>query len=82
LGIRSLANIEDGENIRVIQRSRGAGFLLEATQTIGVGGKTDGQNLDGDVASEPRIARAIDFAHAARSDGGKDLVRSEAGAGR
>ena len=52
----------------MIQRGRGARFLLEAAQTVGVGGKGRGQHFDGDIASEPRIARAIHLAHPAGSE--------------
>ena len=34
-----------------------------------------GQDLQGHVALQPRVAGPIDFAHAARADGGKDLVQ-------
>ena len=40
-----------------------------------------GQDLDRDRAIEPRVARLVDLAHAARAEGGEDLVRAEAGAG-
>ena len=65
----------------MIQRGRGARFLLEAAQTIGVGGEGRGQHLDGDIAPEPRIARAIHLAHAPGSDEGDDLVRAETAPG-
>ena len=35
------------------------------------------QDLDRDRAVEPRIARAIDFAHPAGAEGSQDLVRPE-----
>jgi len=40
-----------------------------------------GQRLDGDVAAEPRVARAIHFAHAARAERRDNLVGAEAAAG-
>ena len=40
------------------------------------------QHLDGDVAPEPRVARAVDLAHPARPERRRDLVRPEAGPGR
>ena len=40
-----------------------------------------GQQLERHVAIEPRVARAIDLAHAARPDGGLNLVRAEARTG-
>ena len=66
----------------MIQRGRGARLLFEAAQTVGVGGEGRGQHFDGDIASEPRIARAIHLAHPAGSDEGDDLVRAETCAGR
>ena len=36
-----------------------------------------GQHLDGDLAFELSVARAIDLAHAARAQRRDDLVRSE-----
>jgi hypothetical protein len=38
-------------------------------------------DLDGHVALEPRVAAAIDLAHAARADRAEDVVRSERRAG-
>ena len=38
-------------------------------------------HLDGDVAAQPRVARAIDLAHAAGPEASDDLVGAEAIAG-
>jgi hypothetical protein len=35
------------------------------------------QNLDGDIAMEPRVAGAEDFAHATRADRSDDLERAD-----
>ena len=40
-----------------------------------------GQYLDRNVTPEPRIARAVDLAHAAGADRRGDLVDAEAGTG-
>jgi hypothetical protein len=40
-----------------------------------------GQDLQGDVAIQLRIARPIDLAHAASPEGRQDLVRTQAGTG-
>ena len=40
------------------------------------------QRLDGDVAAEPRVARAVDLAHAAGPETGHDLVLPEPSACR
>ena len=52
------ADVVDREDVGVIQRRRGARFLLEATQAVGVGRVGGRKNLDGDVAPEPLVARA------------------------
>ncbi len=44
------SHLVDGENIGMIQRSGGPGFLLEAEQAIGVKRDESGKNFDRDVA--------------------------------
>ena len=39
------------------------------------------EDLDGDVAVELRVARAVDLAHAARAERREDLVGTETGSG-
>ncbi len=56
------------DDVRMIERRRGVCFLDEATTAILVGDPIGGQHLDRDVALEPRIARAIDLAHAPGAD--------------
>ena len=53
------------------------GLALEAGQPVGVGGHALGQDLDGDLAIELRIPRAVDLAHAAGAEGREDLVGTE-----
>src|SRR5712692_6127038 len=55
----------------MIQRGDSAGLALEALA------KLFGADLDGDHPVEPRVARFVHFAHAARANGRKDLVRAE-----
>ncbi len=57
-------------------------LALEPRESPWIHRQLRGEDLDGHFAIEPRIARAIYLAHAARADGGNDLVVSEAGAGR
>src|SRR5712692_2245341 len=71
------AYVVNGEKIRMVERAQDAGFVLEALQAIRVAGKYRRQNLDGDRAIEPRVARAIHFSHAARTQGRLDFVRPE-----
>ena len=50
---------------------------LEAPHVVGVSGAGAGQRLDRDVASKPRVASAIDLAHAASPDQTIDLVGTQ-----
>ncbi len=69
------------ESSAAIQRGQGLGLALKPRDPLRVGGERRGQDLDGDVAIEPRVPRPIHFAHAAGSEGRDDLVRAEAGTG-
>ena len=48
---------------------------------FGIAGHGFGEHFNGDVAIQFGVARAIDFAHPARADGGEDFVGSDAGTG-
>jgi hypothetical protein len=47
-----------------------------------VGGDRWGQDLDGDLALQLRVGRAIDLAHPTSADLRGDLIRPETGTGR
>jgi len=55
------------------------GFLLEAPPRVVVSRQMRRQHFQRDLAVEARVARAIDFAHAARSEVRDDVVRAETG---
>jgi Berberine and berberine like len=74
------ANVVDLTNVWMVQRGNRASFLVKPVQAIRVVGKRPRQHLDGDVASEPGVARPVHFAHAAGADLGGDLIRAEASA--
>src|SRR5262249_15908796 len=44
-------DVVNREDVRVVERRGGAGFLLEAAQAVSVFGKHDGQDFDGDLSS-------------------------------
>ena len=73
-----LADIVDGEDVRVIERRGGAGFLLEAAQTVGITGELGGQHLDRDLATESRVFCQIDLAHSAGAELRDNLIMIEA----
>ena len=67
--------------MRVIEGRQELGFSLQASEPGFVGGKAIRQHLDGDMAVEPGVTRAIDLAHATRADRREDFVRTKSGAG-
>ena len=71
----------DLRDVRMVERRKHLRLALESRDAIGVGGEEIGQNLDRDVAVQPRIARPIHFAHSAGANGGEDFVRAETRAG-
>jgi hypothetical protein len=73
-------DLVDRDDIRVVEGGGGAGFLDEAGTARSVREPVGRENLDGDVAAEPRVAGAIDLAHSACADGRDDLVRTETAA--
>ena len=68
----------DRGNVRMVQGGERPGFPLESGDTLRISDEHRRKNLDGDVSSEFRVARPIHFAHAAGSESGDDLVRTEA----
>ena len=62
------------------ERRDGAGLALEPRQASRVAGERRGQDLDRDLAPEPRVPGAVDLAHPARAERGEDLVGAEVSA--
>jgi hypothetical protein len=60
----------DRRDVLVIERSEDARLPFEARQMLGIAGQRRREDLDRDVAPEPRVAGAIDLpiAPAPRSD--------------
>ncbi len=73
---RRLTDVVYCANIGMIQRRSGACLALD-TLSGSLRCKWLRQNLDGNLAIEPRVPRLIYLTHAALPDGGKDLVRAE-----
>ena len=68
----------DRDDVGMVQRRHGARFRSKRREPLGVGAKSRGQDLDGDVAAEARIARSIHLAHAAGAEQRDDFVCAEA----
>jgi hypothetical protein len=64
--------------MRMIQRREHFGFTLESRDPIRIGGDRRRQNLDGDIALQLGIRRAVDLSHAACADWRGDIVDAEA----
>ena len=71
------ANVVDREDVRVIERRGGLGFLREPPEPVRIRGEVGRKDLDRDFAAERGIARAIDLAHPARTERREDLAASE-----
>ena len=52
----------NGSDVRVIQRGEDVSLTLESGEPLRVTREQVRQDLDGDLATEPRVVRAIDFA--------------------
>jgi len=76
------SDVVEDQNVRVRERSRGAGFLLEPAQAVRIGGEGGGEHLHGHLAPKPRVAGAVDLSHAPGAQRGEDLVRPETCSGR
>ena len=63
-----MADIKESHDVGMVQGGRGPGFLLEAAQSLGVGRRGSGQDLDCDVAAQARIAGAVDLSHPAGAE--------------
>ena len=68
----------DSGDVGVIQRGEDFRFPLKPRHSFRISNEGLRQDLDGDIAIEPRVARPIHFTHPASPKGGENLVRTEA----
>ena len=68
----------DRGDMGMIERGEHLRLPLEPGDALGVWSAAIRQDLDRDVATELRVARAIDFAHPARAERRDDLVGAKA----
>ncbi len=76
-----LADVVDGQDVRVIQRGGRAGLLLEARAGLAIAGDVGGKDLDGDLPAEPGVASEVDLPHSSGAERGADLVGTEPASG-
>src|SRR5882672_12276037 len=65
----------------MVERGQHLRLALKACEAIGIERERLWDDLQRNVATELRIARAIDLAHAAGAEGGEDLIRAETASG-
>ena len=80
--VRRIFEAVDLRDVRVIQGRKRPRLTIEAGEPLGIEGERAGQDLQRDVAAQPRIARSVHFPHAARPERGNDLVGPETRTGR
>ncbi len=76
-----LADVVERDDVRMGERGYRARFQLETTAAVGILRVVGGQNLERDVAPQPRVAGAIHLAHSACTNRRDDLIRPEANTG-
>ena len=64
-------------DVWMVQRGEKLRFALETRDALRVVDESVGQDLDRDVTTELRVARAVDLAHAARTERADDFIRAE-----
>ena len=77
-----LAYFKDFADERVIERSGGQRFALQAFASRGIGLQIIGEQLEGNLAIETGIVRPIHRGHAAATQVTDDVIRTQAVAGR
>jgi len=66
----------------MVERSENLRFTFESGQSIGIECECSRQDLERHIAIELCVARAVDLAHAARTDESGDLVLADPSSGR
>ncbi len=72
-----LTDLVDRDDVGVVEGRGRACLLGESTEAVGDRGEGLGQELDGDVAAEVEVPRAVDLAHAPRAQLVEELVPAE-----
>ena len=68
-------------DVRVVERGEQPRLAVESAQPVGIAAEERGEDLDGDVASELQVSRAIDLAHAAGAEELDQSIAAQVAAG-
>jgi hypothetical protein len=69
-----VADLEDGDDMRMIQRGQRAGLVPESAEAVVVSLKRVRQELDGDLAAELLVEGGVDDAHPAFANAAADSI--------
>ena len=72
------SRVEERANIGMREPGRDLRFARESAERVGIVAVPRADDLERDVAIEPRVVRPIHLAHSSRAERGKDLVWPEA----
>ena len=72
-----LADLVDGDDVRMVERRGGARLLREAQIVLRTLVETLGEQLDRDDAAEAGVARPVEPAHAAGAELAQDLEAAD-----
>lgn len=73
-GDREVADVIHTAHIRVRDLSCGSHLIVKLHEALRVGGKRLGQQLDGDLLTEPEVVCTVDLAHAPLAEQADDPV--------
>jgi hypothetical protein len=77
LAVACLPQRVNVSDVRMAQRRRGPGFLLEAENAIGIASEISGQELESHLAPKPQLRGKPHFRHHTRTEGAHHLVWAE-----
>ena len=72
-----VADVVDRDDVGVVQESGGAGLLLETAAAVLIGRELTVEDLEGHLAGEAQVLRAVDLAHAATTEERNHLVGAD-----
>ena len=76
-----LADLVDGDDVRMVERGGGARLLLEAAHASRLLGELRRQHFERHLAAELGVLRQVDFAHPALPDQRKHVIMADLSAG-
>jgi hypothetical protein len=71
-------DVEHREDVGMADGSRCSSLVRKATHPCGLGSFLGSDDLDRDIAADPRVASAVHLSHPSRAEGRQDLVRAKA----